>query len=189
MSQIPHLVFSSSLWAQWNTCGMNSGFSSLWESQSFVNTLLSLLSSDTKEFGIWYMPTLYNTLQRRLPKPLALGVTWAAKILPLPTHWPIILPPIPIATSHQHRHVTQLHLPSVVLLLLDKLLQEDLCYGAAGLGHPLRSHAFSSLPQLSSFVVRQSWKLRQEGCSAHFIHTWYLSIPLWFGTREGQLAT
>lgn len=98
MSRIPHLIFSSSLWAQWNTYGMNSGFPSLCASQSFVNTLLSLLSSDTKESGIWYMPTLYNTLQRRLLKPLALGVTWAAKTMPLPTHWPIILPPIP-ATS------------------------------------------------------------------------------------------
>lgn len=153
MSQIPHLVFSSSLWAQWNTYGMNSGFSSLCELQSFVNTLLSLLSSDTKEFGIWYMPTLYNTLQQRLPKPLALGVTWAAKIMPLPTHWPIILPRIP-ATSDQHWHVTRHDLHSVVLLLLDKLLEEDLCYGAAGHGHPLCSHAFSSLLLFSSFILR-----------------------------------
>lgn len=91
-SRIPHLVFSSSLWALWNTYGMNSGFSSLCESQSFVNTLLSLLSSDTKEFGIWYMPTQYDTLQWQLLKPLAPGLTWAVKIVPWPTHWPIVQP-------------------------------------------------------------------------------------------------
>lgn len=105
MSRIPHLVFSSSLWAQWNTYGMNSGFSSLCESQSFVNTLLSLLSCDTKEFGIWYMPALYTTLHRRLPQPLALGVTWAVQPLPLPTRWPIIRASDP-RHSRQHAHVT-----------------------------------------------------------------------------------
>lgn len=120
-SRIPHLVFSSSLWAQWNTYGMSSGFSSLCESQSFVNTLLSLLSSDTKEFGIWYMPPQYDTLQRRLLKPLALGVTWAVKIMPLPTRWPTVQPPIAPAASYPTltRHF-DLH--SVVLPLLAKFI-------------------------------------------------------------------
>lgn len=179
MSRIPHLVFSSSHWAQWNTYGMSSGFSSLCESQSFVNTLLSLLSSDTKESGIWYMPTQYDTLWRRLLKPLALGVTWAAKIVPLPTRWPIVRPPIPPATSYPTltRHLvwfTQ-RCPTTASQTNLRRLMLWSC-SAEGWGHPLRSRAFSELLPFSTFMWSPSWKPKQEGCSGPFPHTCWALI-------------
>lgn len=64
MSRLP-TWFSAPLSKQ-STYGMNSGFCSSCESQLFVNSLLSFLSPDAKEFWIWYMPIKHDSLKLQL---------------------------------------------------------------------------------------------------------------------------